>query len=415
MTTDPDCLGIDFGTSNSAAGCLVDGAPVLLALEGSEQTLPTAVFFDFEERRTLFGHAANQALFDGEWGRYMRALKSLLGTPLLHESRSFLGKRLSYADIVARFLAEVKSRAEAQAGRAFPRALSGRPVLFHSADPARNARAAKDLKACYLAAGFDAVEFLPEPVAAARANAHALGPGDIGLVIDIGGGTSDFTLFRSGGAPGAIDVIASHGLRLGGTDFDRMLSLAHVMPHLGRGSAIRHAFGTDTHPAPNALFSDLATWAKIPFLYAPEARRQAADLAAHAAEPAKLARLVKVLGDELGHDLAFAVEAGKISAGEGASSIDLSMLERGLAEPLVPEALTALLMPSADDIAAEALATLDGTGIGQDQVTHLIYVGGSSLLPVIETALSARFPLAAPLRGAALTAIVQGLALATRD
>ena len=127
-------LGIDFGTSNSAAGVCVDGKPVLIPLEGTEFTLPTAVFFDFDSQEIVVGERAGRALLDGEEGRYMRGLKSLLGTRLVRESRVLLGERLDFIDIIARFLGEVRRRAEAATGERFERAISGRPVRFHSED-----------------------------------------------------------------------------------------------------------------------------------------------------------------------------------------------------------------------------------------------------------------------------------------
>ena len=46
-------LGVDFGTSNSAVGICVDGQAKLIPVEPGETTLPTAVFFDFDERRAF--------------------------------------------------------------------------------------------------------------------------------------------------------------------------------------------------------------------------------------------------------------------------------------------------------------------------------------------------------------------------
>lgn len=411
-------LGIDFGTSNTAAGIAVGGVPQLIALEAEAQTLPTAVFFDFEAKEMRIGAAASDALLAGAEGRYMRGLKSLLGTRLIRERRVLLGERLDFIDIVARFLATVKSRAEAATGTRFDAALSGRPVRFHSADDARDAQALTDLREAYGRAGFDRVDFMNEPEAAALANRGALQPGDLGLVVDIGGGTSDFTLFRQRGND-EIDILASHGIRLGGTDFDRWLSIGRVMPQLGMGSEIRHAFGDDTHLAPNAIFNDLATWAKIPFLYGPDTRKAAAELHKFAEHPKRLARLIKVLDEELGHDLAFAVEAGKIRAnGAGAEGdaepvIDVSMLKPRATLPLPRDWMRKRLSKQAEKIAAAAEATLDDAGIEAAAVDRLIFVGGSSLMEVVEAALRARFPRAELHRGAALTAIVEGLALSS--
>lgn len=407
-------LGVDFGTSNSAVGMCVDGQAHLIPLEPGEMTLPTAVFFDFDQRRAIYGRPANEALIAGDDGRYMRALKSLLGTSLMRERRNVMNEATDFITIVGRFLAEMKQRAEAATGQIYDRALSGRPVLFHSGDPARNAQALVDLTDCYLAAGFKDVSFMPEPEAAALANRAALSPGDLGLIVDIGGGTSDFTLFRQDAGTG-IDILASHGLRLGGTDFDRALSLAFVMPELGMGSPIRHAFGDQTHTAPNAIFNDLATWQKIPFLYAPDTRRAAQDLAQYAVEKVRLERLVHVLKQEVGHDMAFAVEAAKIDANSGAVAIpeiDLGMVEKGLRLPLYPVAMTATLNTMADQIGDAANACLAMADIAPEDVTRIIFVGGTSLMHVIETALTARLPRAQVHRGAAMTAIVQGLALA---
>ncbi|MCB4455560.1 Hsp70 family protein [Leisingera sp. McT4-56] len=408
--TVPNTLGIDFGTSNSAAGIAVAGRPWLVEMEPGEQTLPTAVFFEEGSRSMRIGHSAARALINGDEGRFMRALKSLLGTPLLQEERRLGGERLSFATLIARFLAEMKARAEAATHMQFTHALSGRPVRFHSKDEDRNAQAERDLRACYLEAGFQDVLFMYEPEAALRAAAPAPG---LGLIVDIGGGTSDFTAFEQD-AGGATRILASHGVRLGGTDFDRQLSIRHVMPLLGRGSQIRNSFGGGTLPAPNRLFNDLATWQMIPFLYAPESRRAARDLAANAVEPEKLARLVAVLEDELGHELAFAVEHGKIraNASDGAALIDLKLLERGLSEPLDAAGMTQTLAEQTAAIGACAAETLAQAGIAADRVERIVLVGGSSLLAAVQAEMRSLCPNARLETGNAMTAVADGLALA---
>ena len=98
-------LGIDFGTSNSAAGISVDGTPQLIALEADAQTIPTAVFFDFDAQKMVVGARATEALLRGDEGRFMRGLKSLLGTRLIRERRMLLGERLDFLYIISRFLA----------------------------------------------------------------------------------------------------------------------------------------------------------------------------------------------------------------------------------------------------------------------------------------------------------------------
>ncbi|NIZ13912.1 Hsp70 family protein, partial [Phaeobacter sp. HF9A] len=238
-----------------------------------------------------------------------------------------------------------------------------------------------------------------------------------GLVVDIGGGTSDFTCFERG-QDGSAQILASHGLRLGGTDFDRQISIEHVMPHLGRGALIRNTFGGGSLPAPNRLFNDLATWQMIPFLYGAESRRAARDLAQNAEDPTRLNRLVRVLEDELSHDLAFATEAGKIRANGGAGSaaqIDLRMIERGLAAPLPAQAMEETLADMVQEIRTEAEETLNRAGVTPDQVTSCVMVGGSALLGSVGAAIRSLCPRAEIITERALTAVADGLALAAQD
>ncbi|MEM9145848.1 MAG: Hsp70 family protein [Pseudomonadota bacterium] len=407
-----DALGVDFGTSNSAAGWLSDGRPQLLTWETGRQTLPTTFFFNFETRETLIGEAANQALLEGAEGRFMRALKRVLGTTLMHETRQILNERVTFVEIIARFLRVIKDRAEATTGRRFDRVVSGRPVVFHRAGDAREAQAEEDLRACYLAAGFDDVTFLPEPEAAAIASGALEHTGEIGLIVDIGGGTSDFSVFRAEGD--GVAILANHGVRIGGTDFDRTISIKRVMPLLGKGTELAKLFGPGTTPTPAAIFNDLATWELIPFLYTPANRRMAKEMARLAREPEKLRRLVTVLDQELGHELAFAVERGKIAANDGAShpQILLEEIEPGLAAPLPAEGLASSLATLARGLRTGAEETLRLAGLDPTRIDRVIYVGGSSLMAVVTEEMNRLFPDARHAFTEVFTAVADGLSLA---
>lgn len=407
-------LGIDFGTSNSAAGALVNGAPQVIALESGASTIPTAVFFDLETGATLIGNAANDALLEGAEGRYMRALKSVLGAPLMHETRQVLRTTVTLIDVIGDFLAEVKSRAEAASGHAFDYALSGRPVHFHSNDDDRDRQALADLTECYRRAGFKGVDFMYEPEAAAIANG-AGADGSIGLIVDIGGGTSDFSLFAPDTkATHGIEIIASHGVRVGGTNFDRTISLDHVMPLLGKGAEIRFEMGPGSLPAPIDLFNDLATWEKIPFLYTAQIRRDVDRMRRNAVDPVRIARLATVLEAELGHEIAFAVERGKIAAnrGDNDASVLLGMVERGLRAGITPGSLAGSVDPHAVRVSAAAHETLRLAGLTPSQVDRVVFVGGSSLMISVSDAMRAIFPHATFEYAEVLTAVVDGLAIA---
>jgi len=408
-------LGVDFGTSNTAAGYVQDGRPRLISFAPGQTTIPTTFFFDVDTRSLLIGEPANQALLESAEGRFMRALKRILGTPLMHEPRRLLNERITFVDIIARFLAQVKERAEADAGVSFDRVLSGRPVVFHGAGDPREAAAEADLRACYLAAGFRDVDFMPEPEAAAIASGALAKQGGIGLIVDIGGGTSDFSLFRSD--RDGVSILANHGLRIGGTDFDRSISMDRVMPHLGKGTDLRKILGSGSSPTPNAIFNDLATWEKIAFLYTPQNRRLAAEMVRLAHQPEKLVRLAKVLEDELGHELSFAVERGKIAANgvEEGASILLDRIEPGLILPLSAQALTTSLARYADALAEGARETLRIAGLDGASVEKVVYVGGSSLMSFVSQTMKTQFPQAVHSFSEVFAAVANGLAIAAGD
>lgn len=413
MASRSHALGIDFGTSNSAAGYLSDGAPKLIPMSPGQITLPTTFFFDFVTRETVIGEPAIQALLDGTEGRFMRALKRVLGTSLMHEKRQILNERVTFVEIIGRFLNQIKFRSEAQTGLTFDRVLSGRPVVFHGVDDQREKQAEADLRACYQAAGFSEINFMPEPEAAAIASGALEHSGQIGLIVDIGGGTSDFSLFQSG--DDGVTILANHGVRVGGTDFDRAISLDRVMPLLGKGTQLRKQIGSGATPAPNAIFVDLATWEKIPFLYSAQNRRMAEEMERLAHEPERLGRLVAVLNGELGHELAFAVERGKIAANSGGerSAIALDQIEPGLSASLPPNAFSALLAPYARLLRDAARDTLRKADLEAGRVDRVVYVGGSSLMSMVSDAMKREFPEAQHSLTEVFTAVTDGLSIAS--
>ncbi len=406
----PQTLGIDFGTSNTAAGVMAGDRPYLIEVEAGKTTLPTSVFFDTQRKVTTYGSAANAALIDGREGRFMRALKSVLGTPLMRERRQVAYETLTLIEVVARFLQTIRERAEAATGLTLKHAVSGRPVLFHSSDAARNEQALVDLREAYGIAGFESVEFLFEPEAAALATGTMTG---LGLIVDIGGGTSDFSVFTREG--GATQIIASHGVRLGGTDFDKSISLARVMPLLGRGAEIRNDMGAGTYLAPNAIFNDLASWEKIPFQYNAETRKMATIFAKQGIDKALFNRLYDTLDLELGHDIAFAVERGKIMVNKPDApdaAIDLSVLEPKLRASISPTMLQDTLSDHGATIRKCAKETIDRAGIGTDKIGTVVFVGGSSLMHVVRDEMQNLFPNAKLVDSEAFTAVASGLAMA---
>lgn len=406
-----DWLAVDFGTSNSAAAYVDEGAIRRIRLEDNSDTVPTAVFFSVDDATMAVGSIANAALIDRLEGRYMRSLKRVLGTSLMSERRTILDRKLDFYDIVSAFLKIIKERSEEQSGRRFDKVVAGRPVLFDSKDAEINARAASDLERCYNMAGFDEVVFLAEPEAAALSVTDDIGPGDLGVVVDIGGGTSDFSVFRKAGH--AIEVAASHGVRLGGTDFDRAVNLQFIMPRMGHGHLIRHGMNGETITAPNAIFQDLATWEKIHLLYTQKNMSLAKGLVRDAVEPVVFQRLQQALDWQLGHEIAFLAEQSKIASNgtDPGTEIDLGLLERGLSTPMDPAEVDNVFLPFADSLAATLDDTLAHANVKRDAVSHVVPVGGASLMRLVQSAISRVVPEASVVDTPIFTAVVDGLAL----
>lgn len=403
-------LAIDFGTSNTAAACCVAGDVRHIQLETNQATIPTAVFFPQSVSQMEIGTRANSALIQGEEGRYMRALKSVLGTSLMPEQRLLGRKRLDFYDVISAFLRDIKLRSEDATGLTFDAVLSGRPVRFHSIDEDRNAQAEKDLLECYRRAGFSDIQFCPEPEAAAYSLGGKLASNRVGLVVDIGGGTSDFTVFKSGSP---LEVIASYGVRIGGTDFDRILNYTQVMPHFGRGHSVQSAMGGNVLSAPNHIFHDLSRWEKIPFVYDPASLKFAKELLRDSIDKTPFTRLVELIEYQYGHDLAFDVEAAKIqsNATRGCFDADLDFLAQPISIEISYQQMMQDISALQDDLVTAMRDTVTKADLDVRDIQDIVLVGGSSLMGFVVEAINQVFDKPEIHQDTIFTAIVDGLAI----
>ena len=185
------------------------------------------------------------------------------------------------------------------------------------------------------------------------------------------------------------------------------------MPLLGLNTQIGNEFGGGSHAAPRGLYNDLASWEKITFVYGDKMVREVRRWERMAKDKVPFARLADVLDMHLGHDVAYAVEAGKITAnGASEALIDLSVVEKGLAVGLSNGDLMTQLFPSAQEIAQCAAATLKAADMTPDDIDRVVFVGGSSLLGVIQQRIGVMFPNAKLETSEVFTAVVDGLAIA---
>ncbi|HYE48801.1 MAG TPA: Hsp70 family protein, partial [Azospirillaceae bacterium] len=189
--------GLDFGTSNSTIGIAAGNRLDLAPLEDGQPTLPSAIFFDFEQATApRFGRAAMAAYVSGTEGRLMRSLKSVLGTGLIDEDTLLLTRRIGFREVIALVVRHLKAKAEAAAGRPIDAVVHGRPVHFVDGNPAADARAQAALEEIARGCGFRHVSFQYEPIAAALHYESQIAAEEVALIADIGGGTSDFSIVR---------------------------------------------------------------------------------------------------------------------------------------------------------------------------------------------------------------------------
>lgn len=406
-------LGIDFGTSNSAVSWAPDGgAARLIELEGAAKAMPTAVFFNAEDQTTHFGRDAVAQYLAGTEGRLMRSLKSLLGSPLLMDKTEVNHRLVSFQDIVATFLATLRERATQALGVAPKQVVMGRPVHFVDDDPVRDAQAQQSLLEAAQAVGFEQVSFQLEPIAAALDYERRLDRESVVLVVDVGGGTSDFTVVRLGPqrhlqADRSGDVLATTGVHIGGTDFDQKISLGQVMPLLG----YRH-LGPQQREVPSRVFIDLATWHLIQWLYLPRALSQAQNLRVNYSDTRLHERLMAVLRERHGHHIAHAVEQAKIRCSQFDSDtvVDLAFVEPALAAPMSTAALREQLDELLQRTVACARECVQQAGVADGQLAAIYLTGGSSALRPFQRVLQAAFAGVPLVEGDLFGGVASGLA-----
>ena len=407
-----NACGVDFGTSNSTVGWVRPGQPTLLPLEDGKATLPSVVFFNADDDQVRYGRAALADYLEGYDGRLMRSLKSLLGTSLMEGQTEVAGRALPFRQLLGHFIGEVKRRAEREAGRPFERAVFGRPVYFVDDDPDADRLAEDTLAGIARAVGFTEIGFQYEPIAAAFDYESRIEREELVLIADIGGGTSDFSLVRLGPARAGRpdrrdDILATGGVHIGGTDFDKYLSLASVMPLLGHGSALLSGAAV-----PSSYYFNLATWHTINQAYTRKSIAQLADLVRDAAEPDKLKRLQRLIDDRAGHWLAMRVEEAKIGLSDAPEvALDLDRLDPPELLRVHRDLFTDAIAGMIDSVGATVQRLLDEAGVAPERVDTVFFTGGSSGVASLRERIAAIVPDARRVEGDLFGSIGAGLAI----
>lgn len=405
--------GIDFGTSNSTVGYMHGGRPKLVPLEGDHLAMPSAVFYNFEDNGTYFGRRAIADYTENAEGRLLRALKSVLGSSLIHEKTRIKARYLAFSDIIGTFIANLKHRLDAEVGEDIESVVLGRPVHFVDEDEAADRDAQSQLEAAARAQGFKHIAFQFEPIAAALDYEQSVTREELALIIDIGGGTSDFSIVRvsperARAADRKDDILASTGVHIGGTDFDRLLSVARLMPELGYKTQTKD--GKRNLPA--GYFNDLATWQRINMLYTPKAMTDLRQIRYEAAKPELVDRMIDIVSNRQGHALAGTVERAKIDLTDrDDTSMTVKLTEETLSLPVTRAGLDEAIDLAVERVANTVQKTLADAGVEAERITTLFLTGGSTAIPLLKSRVLSLFPGATVVQGDMFGSVGLGLSL----
>jgi len=221
-------IGIDLGTSNSAAAVLMGGRPVIIpSAEGTSiggKAFPSYVAFT-KDGQVLVGEPAKRQAVTNPEGT-ITGIKRKMGTD--YKVKVF-GKEYSPEDISAQILRKIKTDAETYLADTVDRAVITVPAYFND----NQRQATKDAGTI---AGLDVVRIINEPTAAALAYGLDKSGEHKIMVFDLGGGTLDVTIMEIG--EGVFEVRSTSGdTQLGGRDMDERL-LSYVLDKFKADSGI---------------------------------------------------------------------------------------------------------------------------------------------------------------------------------
>ena len=399
-------VGIDFGTSNTSVAVLADTGPELIELEPGITSIPTAIFYESGSRDYEIGTNAIDTYEDGEDGRLMRSIKSVLGSELVEETTQLGSRSIPFRQIVQDFLKALLTRIEKQTGQKITAIVQGRPVSFNDDDKDRDANAQRVLGECLTANGVTDVTFLPEPIAAARTMGGRHAGERTAFVADIGGGTSDFCAVRL--MDDGFDVLGSSGVYIGGNDFDRLLSFFEITPLFGRLETLE----LNGLPAPAANYVLLSDWKRHNLLYSPLVKKEIAWMRKYSPASEGIRAFEYLVENFEAGIYARNTEAVKISMSDADVAnfnysiprVDLQkQIERSAFEGLIDESLTRMN--------EAAQSCLHEAQCSPEDITDIVMVGGSTFVPAVENLFLSQFPNAEISRNDRFGAVAKGLAL----
>jgi hypothetical chaperone protein len=427
-------LGIDFGTTNTSAAVFDGDKLVYIPLDpqnGSEYNLRSMIYVDSHHRvrlgvdavqtflredtgrpvvleekvvGTIENTVASQGFETGEQGgpitiiydvhvnedvgirgRLLQSIKTGLRSSAYRGTKIF-GRFYTVEELIACILRHVRQQSEAYLGQPVQEALIGRPVIF-SDDPEEDRLAEEKIRRAAHLAGFTAVDFLPEPLAAAAFYVNRTPRAQTLLVFDFGGGTLDLTVLKVG-AGGKQELLASAGVLVGGDDLDSAIMRGKVGPYFGTQSAIDVNFDGRLVPFPEPLAQLLEQWQTIPALTRPENLPIIKRGIQYGNDRAAFQALETLATQNYGFALFQAIEQAKRELSDAdAATIKLQLAEFQLAAELARTEFNGLIGYEQSEVRRGIREALSAAGLRPEGVDVVVATGGSSSIPAFQALL----------------------------
>jgi len=307
---------------SSEIGRLRREAAELAAAQQQKQSISEALS---TSEGDLFGEAAiNENILSPEEGLFFKSPKTFLGADLRGSQRE------TFTEIVTRMIAHVKATTESWSGIELDKVVMGKPVNFHGTrGEDGNAQATGILERAAVACGFDAVEFLYEPVAAALDFERSVSEEKLVLVIDLGGGTTDCSIVSVGPSQRkkldrTESILGNSGDRIGGNDLDIKLAFRQIMKDFGRNAHTGSGL-----PVPATLFWDAVSTNDLPAQQRFNGSgREIESLLKSVDQPELFHRLLVAHQKKLSHQIVRSAEFAKIHLSDHeVTNISMSYIE----------------------------------------------------------------------------------------
>lgn len=404
--------GLDFGTANTSLAICQDNTSDVLRLFNQSQSIPSTYFFDFEEDTECIGQAAFDKFYFGDRGRFLRSFKSALGTSTIDHEIQIKLNRYSIKDITQSFIGQILNASEDQNGESIESLVVGRPVQFVDDDPEADAKAQQQLKEIVHGLGVKHVEFQFEPIAAALNYGVSVQQQELVLVVDIGAGTSDFSVVKfnpNHATKGHAEVISNCGVHIGGNDFDKSIALHKAMPLFGYQQRFKRR---EQLELPNHYFMNAATWHKIDHLYDRKVINALKEIQPQINQPILIQRFLDLITSRQLHKVLVEAESvKKLLSEQSLASIDLDFLERGLVIDIEKQGFDDLVSPLCVSIIESAKEAVQLAGLNKGDIDSVYVTGGSMGIKQLFDMVLAEFPDAKVIDGDRSTSVARGLAL----